>query len=241
MAFSILYHDEFIVAINKPEGWLVHRSLIDKHETRFVLQTLRDQLGAHVYPVHRLDKPTSGVLLFALNADIARQLAVQFETHQIEKYYDLLCRGHIEKSGLIDHALVPKNDFKSKRNKNIPAKPPQDAQTGYLCQSLYTLGVCVDKYPTSRYSLVQAKPVTGRKHQIRRHFKHIAHPIIGDPKYGKSSHNRYFKTTFGCQRLMLHCSSMGFEHPVSKQWQVVASKRPDSFNQVLEQLAAAST
>lgn len=83
--FEILYQDNNLIAINKPSGWLVHRSWLDKNESIVVMQTLRDQIGQHVFPVHRLDRPTSGVLLFALSSEVARSLSVQFASKQIEK------------------------------------------------------------------------------------------------------------------------------------------------------------
>ena len=215
--FEILFKDDELVGINKPAGMLVHRSNIDKHETRFVLQELRNQLGQHVFPVHRLDKPTSGVLLFALNSDCARQLSEQFTANQIDKRYWLVCRGHTPEKGEIDYALVPKNDFKSRDGKPEVKKPAQEARTLYSSKAHYELDESVDKYPTSRYSWVEAQLVTGRKHQLRRHFKHIAHPIVGDSRYGKASHNQFFERKWACSRMLLHCYSMGFTLPATGQ------------------------
>ena len=233
--FDVLYQDEQLIAINKPEKWLVHRSAIDKYETRFVVQALRDQIGQFVFPVHRLDKPTSGVLLFALTSDIATQVSNAFAQHTIDKRYILLSRGWVEASGYIDHALVPKSDFKTAKKK--PAKPAQDAQTYFKCLAQYELPFEVDRYPQSRYSLVEAKPITGRKHQLRRHFKHLAHPLIGDPKYGKTSHNRFFKDQFESDRLLLHCSSMALRHPVKKDVVRIKAPMPASFSDLLAKLA----
>ncbi|MBR9911901.1 MAG: tRNA pseudouridine(65) synthase TruC [Gammaproteobacteria bacterium] len=212
----ILYRDQWLVAINKPSGLLVHRSAIDRHETRFALQLLRDQLGQRVYPVHRLDKPTSGVLLFALDPDSARALSQAMEEQRVQKTYLAVVRGYAEPAGLIDHPLTEEldkySDHKARQN-----KPAQAAVTRYQCLATRELDVAIETYPQSRYSLVQCQPQTGRKHQIRRHMKHIGHPIIGDAKHGRGRHNRYFKDHLGAGRLLLHAASLQLQHPLSRQ------------------------
>lgn len=219
----VIYQDDHIVAIDKPCGLLVHRSDIDKHETRFALQETRNLIGKHLYPVHRLDKPTSGVLLFALSSDVAKHIQQQFESCEIEKEYLLVTRGFTPEHAEINHALVPKNDFKKKRQKSTDSvvasvvKPAQDAVTHYQRLATLELEAEIDRYPISRFSLVKAFPKTGRKHQIRRHFKHLSHPIIGCPKYGKSRYNHYFANRLHCPRLLLHCYAMTFIHPISQQ------------------------
>ncbi len=187
----IIYQDKYLVAINKPSGLLVHRSMIDRHETRFAMQMVRDQIGQRVYPLHRLDKPTSGVLLFALSPEVAKLAGEQFQQHSVSKSYLAIVRGVTDEKGLIDHALREQLDKITDR-KAQKDKPAQDAITHYRRLADIELPVCIDRYPTSRYSLLQLTPETGRKHQIRRHLKHISHPIIGDAKHGKGKHNRYF-------------------------------------------------
>lgn len=236
---SIIYRDADLVAINKPSGLLVHRSNIDRHEQRFALQLLRDQLGQHVYPIHRLDKPTSGVLLFALSSEVAGQLAEHFRTRAIAKTYLAIVRGYCAPQGIIDHPLKPQVD-KYAGGSARADKPAQDAITHYRRLATIELPFAVDKYPHSRYSLVQAMPITGRKHQIRRHFKHIAHPIIGDAKHGKSSHNRFFQQHYGNQRLLLACTQLSLTHPVTgDRLQLNAAPGAD-FLTVLNQLGWAA-
>ncbi|MBB3048751.1 tRNA pseudouridine65 synthase [Litorivivens lipolytica] len=213
---DILFRDDHLIAVNKPSGLLVHRSAIDRHETRFALQLVRDQIGQRVYPVHRLDKPTSGVLLFALNSEVARRLGEQFSAQQIHKRYLAIVRGYAPEQGLIDHALSEELDKMTDRRAQ-QNKPAQPAVTEYRRLAIVELPVCVERYPQTRYSLVDAFPKTGRKHQIRRHMKHIAHPIIGDAKHGKGVHNRFFKTEFDCHRLLLACVEMRFKHPVTQE------------------------
>ena len=193
----------------------MHRSLLDKHETRYLVQELRNAVGAHVYPVHRLDKPTSGVILFALQAEWVVDVQEQMQNNTAVKEYLLVCRGFCPETGRIDHPLKPINDFKKKSLKQAAEKPAQKAVTDFDRLALVTLDEPVDKSPSARYSLVKAKLLTGRKHQLRRHFKHISHPIIGCPKYGKSVHNRFFCDKLSAPGLLLHSFRMSFIHPVS--------------------------
>ncbi len=212
---DILYRDDHLVVVNKPSGLLVHRSMIDRHETRFALQIVRDQIGQYVYPVHRLDKPTSGVLVLALSPDVARAMGELFQNHgTIEKSYLAVVRGFAPAAGTIDHPLTEQLD-KITDKKAQQDKPAQTALTDFVCLGTVELPYQIDRYPTSRYSLVRAKPKTGRKHQIRRHLKHLAHPIIGDAKHGKGNHNRYFAEHLAANRLLLHCQTMAFPHPVT--------------------------
>ncbi len=216
---TILYQDDDLVVIDKPAGLLVHRSAIDRHETRFALQMLRDQCGQKVYPVHRLDKPSSGVLVFGRTAGIASSLSAEFAEPETIKSYLLMCRGYADDEGVIDKPLKRQHDFKARgaeRRSQATAQsmPEQSAITHYRCLKRLEFMQQVDRYPSSRYSLVLAQIRTGRKHQIRRHFKHIAHPLIGDSNYGKSVHNRFFARQFGCYRLLLHAIGLSFRHPV---------------------------
>ena len=211
---SILYRDEHLIAIDKPAGLLVHPSWIDKRETRCAMMLLRDQIGQYVYPVHRLDKPTSGVLLFALSSEVARRLTEHFTQHQVEKRYLAVVRGYTEEAGTVDHALREQPDKMTDRQARRD-KPPQTAVTEYRRLATLELPVRVDRYPSSRYSLVEARPLTGRKHQIRRHFKHLSHPIIGDTRYGKSNHNRLFAERFGSHRLLLAATRLQLPHPMT--------------------------
>ena len=215
---KILYQDEYFVAVDKPAGLLVHRSAIDKHETLFLLQLLRDQIGCHIFPVHRLDKPTSGAIIFAKSPSAAALLQEELNAERtignVKKEYLLVCRGFCAEQGVVDHPLKPIHDFKKKNNAVVTEKPVQTAVTEYQRLHTIELASAIDKYPTSRYSLVKANLITGRKHQLRRHFKHLSHPIIGCPKYGKSTHNQYFASTLGVSRLLLHAYRLCFFHPM---------------------------
>jgi tRNA pseudouridine65 synthase len=229
---EVVYADDHIIAINKPPGLLTHRSAIDRHETRFALQLLRDQVGQHVFPVHRLDKPTSGILLFALTRDCARQLSGQFSSRQVEKHYLAVVRGHCPDQGVIDHPLREKPD-KMTDHRALADKPPQEAVTQFQRLARIELPIEVDRYPQTRYSLVQLQPGTGRRHQLRRHMKHISHPIIGDSTHGKGVHNRFFADEYGCRRLLLACTAMRLDHPVTEEPMLLSTGPGDDFTRIL--------
>ena len=211
-SLPIVYRDDSLIAVHKPAGLLVHRSALDRHETRFALQILRDQIGQLVYPVHRLDKGTSGVLLFALDREVGRLLNSQFERGEVSKRYLAVVRGYPPASGDIDHPLQRMADEHAGIAASAAAQP---AQTRYRRLATVELPVRVDRYPSSRYALVELSPLTGRWHQLRRHMKHIAHPIIGDATHGKGRHNRLFQELFGHPRLLLAATEMRLAHPLS--------------------------
>lgn len=227
------------MAINKPPGLLVHRSGIDRHETRFALQILRDQVGQRVYPVHRLDKAASGVLLFALTQAAARELSTLFATAKLSKTYLAVVRGYTDPQGVIDYPLKERLDRMADA-KADQSKAPQPAVTSYRRLATVELPLRVDRYPTSRYSLVQVTPTTGRKHQIRRHLKHISHPIIGDTTHGKGNHNRLFRERFGSDHLLLVATELTFLHPRSQSALKLTTRPPEKMASVIRQLGWAN-
>ena len=231
---EIIYQDQYLVAINKPSGLLVHRTNIDRHETRFALQMLRRQLKQKVYPAHRLDKPTSGVLLFALNPETARQLSEQFRHHQMEKCYLAVVRGWTDDSGEIDYPLVD-GPIKAAYAEQKNSDKPRPAVTRYRTLQRVELPIAVGRYATSRYSLIEARPSTGRRNQLRRHFKHLFHPIIGDTTYGDSAHNRMFRCRFECQRLLLHAAQLICQHPATGDRLTLEAGLPQEFTHLLQQ------
>lgn len=228
---TVLYRDERLIAIDKPAGWLVHRSNLDRHETRILVQALRDQVGRRVHPVHRLDKGTSGVLLFAFDAETAGALGAQFEGNAVKKSYLAVVRGWPPEHGLIDHPLKPDRDEYDEPSRSIP----QPALTAYCRLAQADFPVAVDRYPSARYALVALEPHTGRRHQLRRHMKHIAHPIIGDATHGKGIHNRFFQTQFGCHRLLLACTQLHFRHPAAGHELCIRAPLDEAFAGVIDQ------
>jgi tRNA pseudouridine65 synthase len=219
---TILYQDDHYVAVNKPAGLLVHRTSIDNHETCFALQMVRDQVGGRVFPVHRLDKPTSGVVVFARDSRAVEALAARFRAHEVAKRYLAIVRGYLQDEDRIEHALTNERGRK------------QEATTNYRCIARAELPHAVGRYATARYSLAVISPETGRTHQIRRHMKHIFHPIIGDRKYGDDRHTRFFEEHFGSTRLLLHAAEIRFVHPFSNAETSVRAPLDESFSSVAE-------
>jgi len=240
MTLPILYQDQDLVVVNKSSGLLVHRSAIDRHATEFAMQIVRDQIGAHVYPVHRLDRATSGALIFARSPETARTLTQSFADARIDKTYIAIVRGTPAAQVTIDHALREELDAKADRmlirKLNGASRPLQSAITHVETLGTFEFQEQVDKYPTSRYALVQAKPKTGRKHQIRRHLRHLGHPIIGDVTYGSGKHNRFFATRFQARRLLLACVEIGFSHPTNGESLRIRAPLAPEFRQILTTL-----
>ena len=223
MHFSILFSDPYFVAINKPPGILMHRTRISEDNV-FVVQLLRDQLGQRVYPVHRLDRATSGVLIFGKTPQAAGQLGEQVMDKSVEKKYLAIVRGWTEESGTIDYAL---DDPDSGRGR-LPAV------THYTRLGTSEIDAAIGlRYNTARFSLVEARLETGRRHQIRKHFAHILHPVINDKRHGDVKQNTYFRNVFGLQRMLLHASELVFRHPVSGETVCVQAVVDEAFAQAL--------
>lgn len=221
MTLEILYEDESIVAINKPHGLLVHRSSIARDTSKFALQILRDQLGKTVYPAHRLDRKTGGVLLFSLNKETDQYLQKCFQDHQIDKKYLAVLRGFAPIEGLIDYPL-------KKDNGTL-----QEAQTSFRLLATSEIDIPSGQFPTSRYSLVEANPLNGRMHQLRRHFAHIFYPIIGDRPHGCNKQNKFWKDTYQMDTMLLHASELTFIHPLSGETIHVKAAIQADFQKVL--------
>lgn len=214
LPLTLLYRDNELVAVDKPSGLAVHRGWAPERDV--AMTWVRDQLGIHVFPVHRLDRGTSGVLLFALSSDHAKKLCESFAAGQCRKTYLALVRGVPPATGVIDHPL-PKGEDRH--------GPHVAAITEYTrCEQF------------GRYSLVEARPQTGRLHQVRRHLKHIACPLIGDVNYGKGEHNRLFRTQFGLHRLFLHATRLQLPHPQTGHGLDIRCPLPPDLVAVLEKL-----
>lgn len=208
----LLYQDEQLVVVNKPAGMLVHRSRVADGETRFLLQTLRDQLGQHLYPVHRLDRPTSGAMVLALSSDMASRLAAVWHQQVVSKRYLAVVRGYMAAQGELDHPLVPEAD---KRLAGSANREAQEARSGWRTLAQAELPLAVGPYASARYSLVELQPFTGRRHQLRRHCAHLRHPIIGDVNHGDNKHNRAMREQLGVPGLLLHSHELQLPHPLT--------------------------
>lgn len=185
----ILHLDEDVVVVDKPPGLVVHRGWA--REPVVVMTLVRDALGKHVYPVHRLDRGTSGALVLALSPEAAGVLGEAFASGAVDKRYLAIVRGVAPEEVVIDHPVPRSEDG-----------PRVDAITEV--RRLFAV---------ERYSLVEARPRTGRLHQIRRHLRHIGHPIVWDKKYGRGYSNDFARELYGIDRLALHARSVAFRHP----------------------------
>jgi len=221
---AILYQDDHYVAVDKPAGLLVHRSRIAADAGEFLLQKLRNQLRRWVYPVHRLDRPTSGIIIFATDSAAAQRLVALFEKRRVRKRYLGIVRGYAEEEGMIDHPVKDEHDGSSR-----------PGITRYRCLAKVELPISDGRFPSSRYSLVELTPETGRRHQLRYHLKHISHPLIGDTTYGKGPHNRLFGSRYGVNRLLLHAESLQFDHPYSAEEVRISAPFDSDWNLLLRE------
>ena len=228
LELEILFQDEFFIAVNKPAGMLVHRTNIAFEENVLIAERLlREQTGKKVYPLHRIDRPTSGVLVFGLSSEAASLVQPLFPTDDVKKYYLTVVRGYMsENHGIIDHPL------KKKLYGDL-----QDAKSEYWSISQNEIQIAsTSRYPTSRYSLLKVHPHTGRMHQIRRHLAHDRHYVIGDSTHGDNRQNHFFKNTFGMENLLLHAWQFEFVHPFNKEPIKLQSRIPDYFIDICKKL-----
>ena len=197
----ILSLDDDFVVVNKPAGLATHPGLGYPGEVT-CLGEVRRLMGKWVYPVHRLDRPTSGALMFALNEESASILSQAFANHTVSKQYLAIVRGHLGGEGTISKPL-----------NHLTTGTLQAAETSYQCLSQTEMPWPVRPYDRSRYSLVSLRPTTGRTHQLRRHLSGLSHPIIGDTRYGDGAHNQELRLKLGTHRLFLHALTLSFNHP----------------------------
>jgi tRNA pseudouridine65 synthase len=223
-AIGVLYEDGELLAVNKPAGLLVHKSKIANDETDFLLDRIKEQAGANLYLAHRLDRATSGVLLLAKSREIAGELGRLFMAREVTKKYLAVVRGWPAVDGVVDYPLPGVRE-------RGPRKP---ALTRWRTLATVTVPIEMGRYPEQRYALVEAMPETGRYRQIRRHFHHISHHIIGDTSHGRGDHNRLWRIHFGMHRMLLHSWRLEFAHPVSGVRVMLIAPPDDVWQRVAE-------
>ncbi|MCH2202462.1 MAG: pseudouridine synthase [Fuerstiella sp.] len=223
----ILYCDDQYVAIAKPAGMFVHRTNMDRRVRDVVVQTARDQLGRPVFPVHRLDRPTSGIVLMGLSTEAASAASELFRERRVGKSYLALVRGHAPDEGRIDRPLTSPETVYGE---------PLEAVTEFKTECRFEVPLRSGRFPTTRCSLIRALPRTGRFHQIRRHLNGINHPIIGDTSHGDSRQNRFFRTYANAVRLMLHAAEIRFCHPATNECVEIQCPMPDDMSEPLKRL-----
>ncbi|MTK52251.1 pseudouridine synthase [Paludibacter sp.] len=218
---DILYQDEYLIAINKPCGLLVHRTSIAEENEVFALQLLRDQVGRKLFPVHRIDRPTSGVLVFAFSPEVARSLNDQLTNGESHKKYVALVRGWFPEEMICERQV--KND-----RGNL-----QDAITRFVPLKQLELPLATDRYPTARFSVVEAYPLTGRWHQIRQHLAQLRHYIINDRVHGDGKQNRIFTEQLDIREMFLHARSLRLQHPELSSELTIEASFPSHWNNFL--------
>lgn len=223
LEINILYEDEYLFIIDKPNNVLVHHSYYARNiEDDSLVQILEKQLGAKLFPINRLDRKTSGIILFTRNKDQVSRFQELFDRNEINKVYHSLLRGHLMESIIIDSPV--KNERGNYREAQSIFKPIKHL----------VLDIPVQPYPTSRYTLAELTPITGRTHQLRIHANKIAHPIIGDHKYGNRHHNRMFEEQLGLPNLFLHSFQTSFVHPFTGKEVMITCEYPDFWSYFFE-------
>ena len=222
---EIIYQDDSLVAINKPAGLLVHRTALDPHEIKFAVQILRNQIGKWVFPIHRLDKATSGVLLFGLRKQIAHEMSKMVLEHAYTKEYLAIVRGWPPDAFDVDRG-IPQGRNKERK----------EACTKFKRLACTEMPHPVGPFETARYSLLSVNPITGRRHQIRRHLNHVSYPIAGDRWYGDRDHNRFFTEVLDLPQMFLHSRKLSFQHPFSREVVELKASLPEHWIKVLAHL-----
>ncbi|NQY07124.1 MAG: pseudouridine synthase [Flavobacteriaceae bacterium] len=204
----IVFQDNYMIAANKPNNQLIHRSYMARNmdDEKTLLDDLKLELKQDLYPIHRLDRKTSGIILLAKSKEYITPFMTLFESNTIEKTYYALVRGHISEEKIIDSPVKGRDANKYKQALTVCCPLEQ-----------FTLNIPVYPYDNSRYTLVKLSPKTGRLHQLRIHMNKISHPIVGDPKYGDRFHNRMFEEKLGCNKLFLHAKCLKFMHPFTNK------------------------
>ncbi|CAD7695789.1 unnamed protein product [Ostreobium quekettii] len=228
---EVLFQDEHLVAVSKPAGLLAHRSAVDRSAREFALQAARDQVGRDVFLAHRLDKPTSGVLLLALSSEVVRALYNAFAERRVRKEYLAVVRGHLGGEGAVDLPLRVIRDRNVKRGAD--SAELQDARTCYRSLAHAEVPYPAGRYSTVRLTLLELTPQTGRRHQLRRHMAKISHPIIGDTMYGDNQQNKAARENLGATRLMLHARRLALQHPVTNEQLTITAGLDEQFRHVL--------
>ena len=222
MIIEVLFEDDYIIVVNKPNNVLIHKSYYARNILEpTLLDLLSEQFSCDFYPVHRLDRKTSGVLVLAKHKKDVAVFQDLFTTGEIQKIYLGIVRGFIEKTILITSPV-----------KNPDTKVYKEAETN--CKPLFTklVDIPVHPYENARYSLVKLTPTTGRMHQLRIHMNKISHPIVGDYKYGDRFHNRMFENEFDCNNLFLHAHQLEFTHPITTKKIAITANLPNDWHKI---------
>ncbi len=217
-----------MLVLNKPAAVPIHGSRMLEGRPQTLLAMARELTGSMVHAVHRLDRPVSGAVMLTFDKNTLAEMSAEFENRRVGKCYLAVVRGWTQEEGTIDHPLLPPRD---ERRGDEQAR---EAITRFKCLAKTELPIAIPPYQTARYSLLQLVPETGRRHQLRRHMKHVSHHLVGDTTYGRGEHNRLFREHFDCKRLLLHSHSLTFHHPPGGEKIKVTAPLDVAFDRVME-------
>ena len=228
MIVEIVHQDEHCIVVNKPNNILVHHAYHsrNKSEEDSLLQLLEQQLGKKLYPIHRLDRKTSGIILLATETSYVSKFQELFTHHEIQKTYYGIVRGFAPESKVIDSPV-----------KGRDADVYKEAETQMHTLAKIQLEIPVKPYDSSRYSLVKLLPKTGRLHQLRIHMNKISHPLLNDAKYGDKNHNLMFEEKFGWRKLFLHAASLQFQHPFTQELLSLQATFPEDWVKAFQEFS----
>ncbi|WP_435414976.1 pseudouridine synthase [Polaribacter aestuariivivens] len=228
MSVAIVFEDEYILCVSKPNNMLVHHAFHSRNVADEVslLQEIEKEKGYKTYPIHRLDRKTSGIILLAKKKEYVSKFQELFTNNEIEKTYFGIVRGFAPATKTIDSPV-----------KGRDANVHKDALTHLKTLAQITLDIPVKPYDSSRYSFIELKPKTGRMHQLRVHTNKISHPLIGDPKYGDKNHNVMFEENFNCSHLFLHAGILQFTHPFSLENLILKASFPEDWVMLFEKFS----
>ena len=228
MRLEIIYEDEYMLCVTKPNNVLVHHAYHSRNmsDEKSLLQLIQEQIGLKTYPIHRLDRKTSGAILLAKNKEYVSEFQDLFTNNEIQKIYYGVVRGFSPASKTIDSPV-----------KGRDANVHKEALTELKTLENITLEIPVKPYDTSRYSLVELFPKTGRMHQLRVHSNKISHPLIGDAKYGDKNHDVMFDENFGFKNLFLHAGKLEFTHPFTNEKLILKASFPKDWIALFEKFS----
>ncbi|MBL4669076.1 MAG: pseudouridine synthase [Flavobacteriales bacterium] len=223
-SIEIIFEDEYLIVVNKPNNVIIHESHYARNiKETTLLKFLEQQLGYPVYPVHRLDRKTSGIILLLKEKENVNQFQTLFTSNKIQKTYYAIVRGFSKEKGIIDSPV-----------KNDDTGIYKEALTNYTSVNNIEIDIPVHPYTKSRYSLIKLMPETGRMHQLRKHLNKINHPIVGDYKYGDRFHNRMFETEFNCIYMFLHAFQLDFTHPITTENLILKANFPTDWQMLFQ-------
>lgn len=217
MKLEVIFEDEYFICVSKPNNVLVHHAYHSRNvaDEESLLQLIKNETDLKVYPIHRLDRKTSGVILLAKQKEFVSKFQELFTNNKIQKIYFGVVRGFSPDTKTIDSPV-----------KGRDANVHKEALTYLKTINNITLNIPVKPYDSSRYSLIELLPQTGRMHQLRVHTNKISHPLIGDPKYGDKNHNIMFEDNFGFKNLFLHAGKLEFSHPFTSEKMILKATFP---------------